>query len=103
MGGELRFSITYDLADGPQVQPTLLRDYAAVHLMTCSYLASTDAVGFHRGKLFAFDLDPAEDEPIPGVERDNLFEAITITKNKLLMPEEITPMSKHQMQQTPSM
>lgn len=103
LGGELRFAITYELADGPQADPALLRDYAAVHLMTCSYLAAEEAVGFHRGTVFAFDLDPAEEEPIPGVVSTSIFEGLLITNNKLLTPEEMLTMEPQQTRQSQSM
>lgn len=103
INGELLFSITYDLADGPPVNPTLVRDYAAVHLMTCSYLAAVEAVGVHKGELFAFDLDPAEQESIPGVKRNSIFEALNITDNKLLTPDEMQSMTQQRMEPTLSM
>lgn len=103
LGGELRFAITYELADGPLVDPTLLRDYAAVHLMTCSYLACEETVGYHRGDIFAFDLDPAEEEPIPGVVCRSIFEGLRITNNKLLTPEEMRSMEAQQARQIQSM
>lgn len=96
--GDVRFAITYDLADGPWVDSALLRDYAAVHLMTCSYLAAEETVGLLCGELFAFDLDPAEERPNSGKIGESIFEGLVFSDNKLLTPEEALSMEPQQSQ-----
>lgn len=96
------FTITYDLVDGAPIDSNLLRDYAAIHLLTYTFLATEDTVGYHKGKVFAFDLSPADVEPIAGVISDRIFEEVNVIDNRLKTPKELfqSPSKEHKTEPT---